>query len=81
MSKLIISDLVIVEHSIKDFRKHLKISQTELANKIGVSRQTISSIERYKYLPSLITAFKIAKVFNQDIEDIFDIKIIKNGGF
>ncbi len=46
-------------------------SQAELAQRLGVSRQTVNAIERGKYDPSLPLAFKIAEVFGQRIEEIF----------
>ena len=53
-------------------RKEKKISQDELAQAVGVTRQTITSLEVEKYTASLILAYKIAKYFNTSIEDIFD---------
>ncbi|MMZ71410.1 hypothetical protein D1872_347870 [compost metagenome] len=47
------------------------LTQEDLAKKLGVSRQTIISIEKGKYDPSIKLAFKIAKYFNVKIEDIF----------
>ena len=47
------------------------MSQEELANEIGVSRQTIISIEKSKYVPSTLLAFKIARFFKKSVEDIF----------
>jgi putative transcriptional regulator len=47
-------------------------SQAELADLIGVARQTVVSLEAGKYAPSLPLAFKISKVFGQRVEDIFD---------
>ena len=46
-------------------------SQAELAEKVGVSRQTINSIETEKYEPSLSLAFKLARLFEMKIEEIF----------
>lgn len=46
-------------------------SQSDLADKLGVSRQTVNALERGKYDPSLPLAFKIAKLFGRRIEDIF----------
>jgi len=48
------------------------MTQEELADKAGVTRQTIIAIEKNKYVPSLELAFKIAKVFNETIEKIFE---------
>ena len=47
------------------------MNQAFLAEKLGVSRQTISSLENGRYNPSLILAFKIANLFDKKIEDIF----------
>lgn len=47
-------------------------SQAELAEKLGVSRQTVNAVETGKYEPSLSLAFKIAQLFEQRIEDIFE---------
>ena len=54
-----------VERAIKD------LTQEELAKEIGVSRQTINSIETGKYVPSTILALKISKVFNKFVNEIF----------
>lgn len=48
-----------------------EITQEELAKKVGVTRQTIVAIEKGKYSPSLELAFKLSRVFNVKIEDIF----------
>jgi putative transcriptional regulator len=47
-------------------------SQGELAERLGVSRQTVNAIETEKYEPSLSLAFKVAKLFGQTIEEIFE---------
>lgn len=57
---------------IQELRKKHKMSQEELANAVGVTRQTITSIEVGKYTASLVLAYKIAKHFNLTIEDVFD---------
>ncbi|CAD6009933.1 helix-turn-helix transcriptional regulator [Agreia sp. COWG] len=56
---------------IPDTRKSLCWSQQKLADELGVSRQTIISIERGKFDPSLPLAFRIARIFDQRIEDLF----------
>jgi len=48
-----------------------EISQEALAEAIGVTRQTIHSIEKGKYIPSALLAFKIAKFFDKDVEEVF----------
>ncbi|MDB5006530.1 MAG: transcriptional regulator [Mucilaginibacter sp.] len=54
-----------VERAIKN------ITQGELAEQVGVSRQTINSIESNKYVPSTILAIKIARIFGKPLEEIF----------
>lgn len=49
------------------------MSQEALANEVGVTRQTINSIEKEKYVASLPLAYKIAKYFNLSIEDVFEL--------
>lgn len=60
-----------MKNTIKVERAKLNISQAELAEKIGVSRQTINSIERGKFVPSTVIALKMAKIFSCKLEDIF----------
>jgi len=57
---------------IAELRKSKKMSQAELAEEVGVTRQTITSLENEKYVASLVLAYKIAKLFNLQIEDVFD---------
>lgn len=57
---------------IQELRKQHKMSQEELANAVGVTRQTITSIEVGKYTASLVLAYKIAKHFGLTIEEVFD---------
>ena len=56
---------------IQELRKQNKVTQEELAAALGVTRQTIISLENGKYNASLQLAFKIARFFEQSIEDIF----------
>ena len=56
---------------LKELRARKGLNQTQLAKLIKVSRQTISLIEREEYIPSLLIAVRIAKVFGESIEDIF----------
>ncbi|WP_438774483.1 helix-turn-helix transcriptional regulator [Enterococcus sp. DIV0755b] len=51
-----------------------KLSQEKLGELIGVSRQTINSIEKNRYVPSLPVVLKLAKFFNVTVEDIFHLK-------
>ena len=61
-------------NKLKVYRAMHDLTQEQLADKIGVSRQTVIAIESNKYLPSLGLAFKIAKLFKANIEDIFSYK-------
>lgn len=63
-----------MKNTISQLRKQHKITQEELANEVGVTRQTITSIETGKYIASLPLAFKIAKFFDMSIEEIFIIE-------
>jgi len=66
-----LTDLTIENH-IRRYRFEVgEMTQTELANKVGVTRQTIAAIENAKYSPTLELAFKIVEVFNVGIEDVF----------
>ena len=56
---------------IAELRKEKKLSQGDLAEIVGVTRQTITSIETGKYIASLPLAYKIAKYFGLKIEDVF----------
>lgn len=60
-----------MKNKLKVYRAMHNLTQEQLAEKIGVSRQTINAIESDKYLPSLGLAFKISKLFNVKIEDVF----------
>ena len=59
-------------NKLKVLRAINNMTQEELANKLKVTRQTIISIESGKYTPSLPLAFKIAKLFDKNIKDIFE---------
>lgn len=61
----------IMKNNIKDFRAIHKYTQDELAEKLEVSRQTVISLEKERYNPSITLAFKIARLFNCSIEDVF----------
>jgi len=60
-----------MKNLIKVERAIMNITQEELAQKIGVSRQTINAMELNKYVPSTILSLKIAKLFNKNVEEIF----------
>jgi putative transcriptional regulator len=61
-----------MKNRLKILRAERDWSQADLADKLDVSRQTINAIERGKYDPSLPLAFKIARLFEQSIEAIFE---------
>ena len=56
---------------LRELRAAKEWSQSDLAEKLGVSRQTVNAIETEKYDPSLPLAFKVARLFKQPIEEIF----------
>ena len=60
-----------MKNNIRVERAILRITQQQLAEMIGVSRQTINAIESEKYVPSTVLALKIAKVCNKRVDDIF----------
>ncbi|MGM0445180.1 MAG: helix-turn-helix transcriptional regulator [Bacillota bacterium] len=60
-----------MKNNLKVLRAKHDLTQQDLAEKVDVTRQTIISIERQKYEPSLSLAFKLAKYFDVKIEDIF----------
>ena len=60
-----------MKNRIEEIRKEKNILQDELAKALGVSRQTISSLENGRYNPSITLAYKIAKYFGMTIEDVF----------
>ncbi|MDM5291794.1 helix-turn-helix transcriptional regulator [Peribacillus simplex] len=60
-----------MKNKLEEIRKQHGITQEELAGKLDVTRQTISSLEHGRYNPSILLAFKIAKLFKVSIEEIF----------
>ncbi len=60
-----------MQNDVQKLRLEKNITQEELATLLGVTRQTIISIEKGNYIPSLLLAMKIAKVFKLKVEDIF----------
>ena len=61
-----------MRNDIRERRQRQDLSQAELASAVGVSRQTINSIETGRYLPSLPLAMAIARFFETAVEDVFD---------
>ena len=62
-----------MKNKLRVLRAEREWSQSQLAEELGVSRQTVNSIETGKYDPSLPLAFKIAALFEMHIEDIFEL--------
>jgi len=60
-----------MKNNIRIARAVKNITQAELAEQVGVSRQTINTIESNKYVPSTVLALKIARVFGKPVEEIF----------
>ena len=60
-----------MKNRIEEIRKERGIRQEEFARSMGVSRQTISSLENGRYNPSITLAYKIARFFEMTIEDVF----------
>ena len=60
-----------MKNKLRELRASKEWSQADLADKLGVSRQTVNAIETEKYDPSLPLAFKVARLFKLHIEDIF----------
>ena len=59
---------------MKVARAEMNITQGELAEKIGVTRQAVNSIELGKYVPSTVLALKMAKLFGKTVEDLFQLE-------
>ncbi len=62
-----------MKNTIKVERAILDLTQEELAQKIGVSRQTISSIEKNRYVPSTVLALKMSELFNKPVNAFFTL--------
>lgn len=63
-----------LKNRIRVFRAEHRLSQAELAERIGVSRKTISTIEVGRFVPSTIIALKIARYFQVPVEEVFSLK-------
>ena len=63
-----------MKNSIKVQRAIKDLTQENLARLVGVSRQTINAMEAAKYVPSTVLAFKIARVFEKPVEEIFQLE-------
>ncbi|GFD87832.1 helix-turn-helix transcriptional regulator [Alteromonas sp. McT4-15] len=63
-----------LDNHIHKFRLQHKVSQQELADAIGVSRKTISTVETGRFTPSVVIALKIAKYFDVPVEHMFELR-------
>lgn len=66
-----------IDNKVYEFRVLARLSQQELAKKAGVSKQTIFVMEKGNYIPSMLLAFRLAKIFNVDVNELF---VYKEGG-
>ena len=72
------ADKLIITNNIRRLRFFAnEMTQLELAEKAGISRQTVVALEAGKYIPSLEIAFKIADVFEVGVEEVFECKKVK----
>ena len=66
--------MIIINTRIKELRARYNLTQDELADEVGVTRQTMLYLEKGKYNPSLVLAYKVAKALNSTIEEVFIIQ-------
>jgi putative transcriptional regulator len=64
-----------MKNNIRVERAILNMTQQQLAEQIGVSRQTINAMESNKYVPSTVLALKIARLFGKTVEEIFTLEV------
>lgn len=64
---------MVIKNKIRELRTNMDLTQESLAKNVGVSRQTINAIENEKYNPSLELALKLGEIFDEPVEDIFNI--------
>ena len=65
---------MMIKNRIKEYRAKYNRKQEELASAVGVRRETIGNLEKGRYNPSLVLAWKIAKIFDAAIEDVFTVE-------
>ena len=63
-----------MKNTVREERQKKQLTQAQLAELVGVSRQTIFSIEINKYVPSVMLSLKLAKAFGKKVEDIFTLE-------
>ena len=74
VSKLREKEKDMLKNRLKELRARDGLNQTELAKLAGVSRQTISLLERDEYTPSVVIALKISQIFNETVESVFRLE-------
>jgi len=62
-----------MKNRVKEFRKQFQLTQEELADKLGVTRQTIIAVENDKYNPTLELAMRLSRYLNTTIEELFEL--------
>lgn len=65
---------MVLKNRLKELRARDSLNQTELAKRAGISRQTVSLIERGDYTPSVVIALKLAEIFDEPVEQVFVLK-------
>jgi putative transcriptional regulator len=63
--------LAMLENRVRELRARFKMSQSDLAEKVGITRQTVGLIEKGDYSPSVVLALKLARVFGTTVEEVF----------
>ncbi|AMM52282.1 XRE family transcriptional regulator [Rufibacter sp. DG15C] len=63
-----------MKNNVRTERVALKLTQEDLAKKIGVSRQTINAMETNRYIPSTVLALKVAQVLSKKVEELFSLE-------
>lgn len=66
-----------IQNKVSALRQQIGLTQEELASRVSVTRQTIIALEKGNYIPSVLLALKIAKVFKTDVEKVFSIGFSK----
>jgi putative transcriptional regulator len=64
-----------LKNSVAEYRKKTGLTQEELAKRVGVSRQTIISIEKGNYVPSLLLGFQLAETLQVSLETLFSLEL------
>lgn len=76
-SKVDIMTRLVLENTVRDQRQAMGLTQQELGELVGVSRQSINAIEQGKYLPSLPLAMQLAKAFGLGTDDLFTLRELR----